>query len=122
MMCTAQASSTCKPGVPARAPVGYGVGMVEVTFRLDDETMARLRRIARRLVKSQSRVVRDAIVEYDARTRKLTVDERHRMLEVFDRLVPKIPLRPPAQADAELREIRSARRCWSRSYVTPPKG
>jgi len=49
----------------------------------------------------------------EARAGKLTVQERQLMLETFDRLVPKIPLRPAAQADAELRQIR-ARRRWGR--------
>jgi predicted transcriptional regulator len=89
--------------------------MVKVTFTLDDETVSRLRRVAQRSAKPQSQVVREAIKEYEARTGKLTVDERKRMLETFDRLLPQIPRQPAAQTDAELRQIRAARRRWGRS-------
>ena len=96
--------------------------MVKVTFTLDDETVERLRRVAKRIAKPQSQVVREAIKEYEVRAGKLTVDERKRMLEAFDRLVPKIPLRPAARTDAELREIRAARRRWGRSHTRSSKG
>ncbi len=91
-----------------------------MTFTLDDETVERLRRVARRVAKPQSQVVREAIKEYEARAGKLTAEERRGMLEAFDRLVPKIPLRPAAEADAELREIRAARRRWGRGHRTSP--
>jgi Arc/MetJ-type ribon-helix-helix transcriptional regulator len=90
--------------------------MVKMTFTLDDETVERLRRVARREAKPQSEVIREAIREYEERAGKLTEDERSRMLETFDRLVPQIPLRLPAEADAELREIRAARRRWGRGH------
>ena len=48
----------------------YG-GMVKVTFTLDDDTVARLRRIAARARKPQSLVVREAIAEYAARGERL---------------------------------------------------
>ena len=67
--------------------------MVKVTFTLDDETVTRLRRTAARLAKPQSQVVREAICEYDARSGKLTDDERRRLLEAFDRVVPPIRAR-----------------------------
>ena len=88
--------------------------MVKVTFTLDDETVDRLRRVARRRAKPQSQVVREALKEYEARSEKLSTDERAHMLETFDRLVPNIPRRPAARADAELRQIRAARRRWGR--------
>ena len=94
-------------------PLAYGtvwLDMVKVTFTLDDETVARLRRCATRLAKPQSQVVREAIKEYDARGDKLSPEERQRLLEAFDRLVPKIPRRPQSEVDAELREIRWTRR------------
>lgn len=49
-----------------------------------------------------------------ARAEKLSEEERHWMLEVFDKVVPKIPRRPAAAVDAELRRIRQARRRWGR--------
>lgn len=88
--------------------------MVKVTFTLDDTTVERLRRTAARLAKPQSQVVRDAIKDYEARTDKLGEDERRRMLEIFDRVVPAIRPRPQSQVDAELREIRATRRLWGR--------
>jgi metal-responsive CopG/Arc/MetJ family transcriptional regulator len=84
--------------------------MVKVTFTLDDDTVDRLRRIAARLAKPQSQVVREAIKEYEARADKLSDEERRRMLAVFDALVPKIPSRPRQEIEAELREIRYTRR------------
>jgi hypothetical protein len=87
--------------------------MVKVTFTLDDETVARLRRVAGRLAKPQSQVVREAIQEYDARSGKLTGDERRRLLDAFDRLVPVVRARPAGEAHAEIREVRKARRASS---------
>lgn len=85
--------------------------MVKVTFTLDDETVARLRRTAARLAKPQSQVVREAVRDYEAKSSKLSDDERRRMLEILDRIVPAGP-RPPltAAVKAELREIRETRR------------
>jgi hypothetical protein len=84
--------------------------MVKVTFTFDDETVATLRRAAARLAKPQSAVVREAIREYALRVGKLSEAERRRLLEIFDTMLPKIPGQPAAQTDAELREIRAARR------------
>jgi Ribbon-helix-helix protein, copG family len=92
--------------------------MVKVTFTLDDETVARLRRLASRLRRPQSQVVRESIKEYEARSDKLTEDERRRMVAVLDRIMQEPPTRPQAEVDAELREIRAARRRWARR---PPR-
>ena len=88
--------------------------MVKVTFTLDDETVARLRRTASRLAKPQSYVVREAVREYEARSTKLTDEERARMLAVVDRMVQEPPTRSAAEVDAELGAIRTARRRWGR--------
>ena len=90
------------------------VSMVKVTFTLDDETVARLRRTAFRLAKPQSYVVREAVREYEARSAKLTDEERTRMLAVVDRMVQEPPTRSAAEVDAEIRVIRTARRRWGR--------
>lgn len=90
--------------------------MVKVTFTFDDETVATLRTTAARLAKPQSVVVREAIREYADRADKLSEGERRRLLEVFDTLVARIPKRPASQADAELREIRAARRHGGRRH------
>ena len=81
-----------------------------VTFSLDQETIATLRRTAAQLGKAQSLVVREAITEYSARSDRLTEAERRELLERFDALVPKIPERPAADVDRELSEIRESRR------------
>jgi antitoxin (DNA-binding transcriptional repressor) of toxin-antitoxin stability system len=41
---------------------------------------------------------------------KLSEQERTRMLQAFDRLVPKIPSRPPDAVERELAELRRSRR------------
>ncbi len=88
--------------------------MVKVTFTLDDQTVERLRRTASRLAKPQSYVVREAVREYEARSTKLSDEERARMLAIVDRMVQEPHTRPAAEVDAELREIRASRRRWAR--------
>ena len=96
--------------------VQYGsmADMVKVTFTLDDQTIARLRRTASRLAKPQSYVVREAVREYEARSAKLSDEERARMLAIVDRMVQEPPTRTAAEVDVELAEIRAARRRWGR--------
>ena len=88
-------------------------GMTKVTFTLDDETVVRLRRTAARLARPQSQVVREAIREYDERSGKLTDDERRRLLEAFDRLVPAIRARTASEVQGEIQAIRAERRASS---------
>ncbi|HKW00392.1 MAG TPA: ribbon-helix-helix protein, CopG family [Vicinamibacterales bacterium] len=90
--------------------------MVKVTFTLDDETVATLRRSAERLGKPQSAVVREAIADHAARIGKLSETERRAMLKTFDELVARIPLRPARTADDELRAIRRARHTGGRRH------
>ena len=90
------------------------LGMVKVTFTLDNETVDRLRRTAARLARPQSYVVREAIKEYEARSTKLSDEERSRMLAILDRIVQEPPTRTAAEVDRELDEIRAARRRWGR--------
>ena len=84
--------------------------MVKVTFTLDDETVERLRRTASRLAKPQSYVVREAIKDYEARSTKLSDEERARMLAIVDRMIQQPPTRTAAEVDTELGEIRASRR------------
>jgi predicted transcriptional regulator len=86
--------------------------MVKVTFTLDEETIARLRRTAARLAKPQSQVVREAVREYEARSSKLSDEERTRMLAILDRIVQEPPTRTAAEVDAEIGRIRASRRRW----------
>jgi 16S rRNA U516 pseudouridylate synthase RsuA-like enzyme len=88
--------------------------MVKVTFTLDEGTVHQLRRTAARVRKPQSQVVREAIGEYAARADKLSEEERRRMLATLDRAMRRAPSRAAAAVDAELREIRAARRRWGR--------
>ena len=84
--------------------------MVKVTFTLDDETVAEIRRTAARLGTAQSQVVRDAVADYAARTDRLSERERLRLLGVIDGLRPSRATRPAAAVDAEIRALRAARR------------
>ncbi len=90
--------------------------MVKVTFTLDDQTVERLRRTAARLAKPQSYVVSEAIREYEARSSKLSDDERARMLAIVDRMTQEPPTRTAAEVDAELRTIRASRRRWGNLF------
>ena len=83
---------------------------VRVTFSLDEETVRQLRATAESTKKPQSQVVREAVAEYAARVGRLSDAERLALLRTFDRLVPALPARPAREVDAELRNIRSARR------------
>ena len=94
----------------------YGY-MVKVTFTLDDETVARLRRIAQRARKPQSLVVREAIAEYAAQGERLSDDERVRALKAYDALAAAVRRRTPAEIARELRELRGARRSGGRRTV-----
>ena len=93
--------------------------MVKMTFTLDAVTVAQLRRSADRLSQPQSAVVRAAIRDYAERIGRLSEKERVRMLELFDTLVPKIPSRPLAEVEAEIRTIRSERRSGGRRSALP---
>jgi predicted transcriptional regulator len=86
--------------------------MVKVTFTLDEQTVERLRRTATRLGKPQSQVVREAVKDYEARSEKLSDEERRRLLEAFDRLVLTIPRRSRHEVQTELGDIRASRRRW----------
>ena len=88
--------------------------MARVTFTLDDATIATLRRSAKLLRKPQSHVLRDAIADYATRSGQFAKRERVRLLDVFDQLIPELPRRPVCEVDAELAEIRAARRTAGR--------
>lgn len=94
------------------------VGMVKVTFTLDDQTVERLRRTASRLGKPRSYVVREAVREYEMRSTKLSDEERERMLATVDRIVQEPPTRTAAEVDTELAEIRASRRRWGRQRAS----
>jgi predicted transcriptional regulator len=95
--------------------------MVKVTFTLDDQTVERLRRTAARLARPQSYVVREAIKEYEARSTKLSDEERARMLAIVDRMLQEPPTRTAVEVDRELDEIHAARRRWGRRRPGSPR-
>ncbi len=83
---------------------------IKRTFTFDEATSLRLDRTAYRLSKSKSEVVREAIRVYSEHMDLLSEDERTRMLETFDRVVPSIPERPIEEVEAELKAVRQSRR------------
>jgi hypothetical protein len=89
---------------------------VKVTFTLDEVTVNRLNETARRLAKPKSQVVREAIRDYHPKSDRLSEAERLRMLRVMDRILARPPTRTQAEVDAELREIRRARRSGGRLH------
>src|SRR2546428_12887236 len=94
--------------------------MVKVTFTLDDQTVATLRRTAARLDKAQSQVVREAVRDYADRVGRLSERERVRMLAALDAIVRRRPTRTSGEVDRELREIRAARRSGGPRHPARP--
>jgi hypothetical protein len=84
--------------------------MAKATFVLDDETMREIRSLSLRKRKPQSHVVREAIALYARQEERLTDEERSRRVQLLDELMARARTRPQAEVDAELREIRRARR------------
>ena len=104
---------------PARQPRRHTymvvfLNMVKVTFTVDPDTVATLKRLAQRLQKPQSAVIRDAIVFYEPHAGQLTAAERRKRVELFDRVLAEVPAAPAAAVDRELRAVRRSRRTgWS---------
>ena len=88
--------------------------MVKVTFTLDGDTIARLRRAASQLGKPQSAIVREAIHDYADRLGRLSAEERRRLLAVVDRVIARPVIRNQNDVDKEIALIRSARRAGGR--------
>ena len=89
--------------------------MVKVTFTVDEETVETLRRMSTQLKKPQSAVFREAIKDYAERADKLRPEERERLLETLDRIRSRKPGRSQSDVDAEIAQIRSARRTGGRN-------
>jgi hypothetical protein len=95
--------------------------MVKMTLTLDITTIERLKRIAKRLQKPQSFILREAICHYERRADHLGKAERKQRIDLFDQLIAKIPSRPASETDTELQVQRlSRRKSWQRR--TPSKG
>ena len=82
----------------------------KVTFTLDENTIRLIREASDLLSKPKSAIVREAVQEYRERIGKMSERERLRVLRAFDSLMPQILPRSRAEVDAEMREIRRARR------------
>jgi predicted transcriptional regulator len=93
--------------------------MVRVTFSLDEQTVAEIRRTAARLRRPQSQVVREAVADYAARADQLSDRERRETLAVLERLRHTTPSRTAAAVDVELRTIREGRRRGGRRHPAP---
>jgi hypothetical protein len=59
-------------------------------------------------------VLREAIRGLAGRVERLTGPKRLALLRAFDRLVPAIEPRPASEVLAEIRAVRTARRCGGR--------
>lgn len=89
--------------------------MPKVTFTLDDDTVETIRTLSGRRRKPQSQIVREAVAAYAHREETLSEEERTRRLRAIDQLMAVPRTRPAAEVDAELADIRRARRSgWRR--------
>ncbi len=86
----------------------------KVTFTLDDLALNRLQDASDRLQLPKSEVIREAIAEFYERIGRLSERERARMLQVIDEMLPNVPVRPAAEVDGEIADIREARRSGGR--------
>lgn len=84
--------------------------MIKMTFTLDEDAVQQLERAADRLSMPKSQVVREALRLYGEELGRLSEEERQRMLEKFDEVVPFIPDRPREEVEQELADVRSIRR------------
>jgi len=87
---------------------------IKMTFTLDQDTIRLIDDGATRLAEPKSQFIREAVADYHSRIGRLSESERQRMLKVFDTVVPLIPARPQREVEAELQEIRRARRAGGR--------
>jgi predicted DNA-binding protein len=90
--------------------------MVKMTFTIDLTTAETLKRIANRLQKSQSFVLREAITHYEPHAGQLSKAERKRRVELFDQVITSIRKKPASAVVTELKQLRTSRRKgWRRA-------
>ena len=89
--------------------------MIKRTFVLDARSSAYLDRAAARLGIPKSQVVREALQLYGEHMDRLSAEERDRALAAFDRGIAVVPERPREEVQAELDEVRRARRSGGRT-------
>ncbi len=90
--------------------------MAKVTFTVDEATVRTLRKMAERLGKPQSMVVREAVAEYGARAARPTEAEPRHMLAVLDEMAKRPRTRSDADVAREIADIRRARRHGGRRH------
>lgn len=90
--------------------------MARATFSLDEATIAEIRRVAERVGKPQSQVIREAVADYAERTDRLSERERRHLLGVLEGLRSTRPARTAKDVDAELKQLRQARRAGGRRH------
>ena len=89
---------------------------VKMTFTLDEATVDRINRVAARLSKPKSEVVREAMREFETKSDRLSEEERTRMLRIIDQIAKRPPTRTQREVDREIAEIRRARRSGGRLH------
>jgi predicted transcriptional regulator len=87
--------------------------MVKMTFTLDDQTVAKLRRTAERHNRPQSWVVHEAVADYAAKSDMLTPEEQARRLEALERFKRTPITGTSADVDREIAQVRASRRASS---------
>ena len=92
---------------------------VKMTFSLDECTATRLDDAATSLRKPKSEIVREAILDYADRVGRLTEAERRRLLARLRRGGARHPDPTEDEVDAELAELRRARRLGGRGLGRP---
>lgn len=85
-----------------------------MTFTFDDQTVDNLRRVAARLKKPNSVIVREAIQDYASRADRLGDDERRHFLKILDRIAAQPAARTASSVDAEIKNTRAARKAGGR--------
>jgi hypothetical protein len=75
---------------------------VKVTFTLDELTINRINRTASRLSKPKSEIVRDAIREYEAKSDRVSEEERLRRLQIIEEIMRQPPTRSQRAVDREI--------------------
>ncbi len=93
----------------------------KMTFSLDEETAEHITALGRELDKPKSAIVREAVAVYRKHSDRVSEAERRERVRIFREFLEKIP---PADsheaAEAELREIRLARRSGGRRTPVEP--
>ena len=82
---------------------------MRATFSIDESSLLALERSAAALNKSKSEIVREAVIEYDARRDRLSEKERQAKLSVISKLSSLPPDRTEDDVQTELAEIQVQR-------------